>query len=98
MTMLSYPDPSLVPNEIKNVALKYAYTYIVMELLRLKHNEEGTKFRNGEITEVEWKTFLRDWYEPREETVISDLLELRKACRGYVAQYRDKIKLEDIPI
>lgn len=97
MTILTYPNPDLVANEIKNVALKYAYTYIVMELLRLRHNEEGAKFRNSEITKAEWDTFLRDWYEPREETVVSDLLELRQACKDYAVQYRDKINLEDIP-
>jgi len=98
MTQLSYPNPNLVPTKVKNTALKYAYTYIVQELLRLKHNEEGAKFRDGKITEQEWRDFLKNWLEPRDNVVISDLLELRQAIKEYVVQFKSKIDLEGIPI
>ncbi len=98
MTILTYPNPDSVPIVVKNVALKYAYTYIVQELLRFRHNEEGAKFRNGEITKAEWEKFLKNWYTPRSDTVTADLLELRQVCRGYVTQFRDNIDLEGIPI
>ena len=98
MTVLVYPDPNRVPNAVKNTMLKYGYTYIVQELLRLRHNEEGAKFTAGLITEAEWKAFLQDWWEPRSDTVIADLLELRQICKNYVAQFKNKIDLEAIPV
>uniref|UniRef100_A0A6M3KZB6 Uncharacterized protein n=1 Tax=viral metagenome TaxID=1070528 RepID=A0A6M3KZB6_9ZZZZ len=98
MTVLSYLNPDNVPNAVKNTALKYAYTYIVQELLRLKRNEVGADFRDGLITEQEWQSFLRNWYEPRSNVVINDLLELRQICKDYVIQFKDKINLEGIPI
>ena len=98
MTVLNYPNPDKVPTEVKNAALKYAFCYIVQELLRLKHNEMGAKFRNGEITKQEWNDFLTNWHNPRERVVITDLLELRELCKGYAAQFKDKINLEDIPV
>ena len=98
MLKLSYPNPNNVPKAVKNVALKYAFTYAVQEALRLRHNDEGAKFRNGEITEVEWKAFLNGWYEPRSRTVTTDLLELRQVCKDYSVQFADAIDLEGIPI
>ena len=96
MTTLTYPNPDNVPDDIKNTALKYAYTYIVQELLRLRHNEEGAKFRDGDITEAEWQTFLTDWFSPRRQIITDDLLELRQTIKDYVIQFKDKISLEDI--
>ena len=98
MTTLTYPNPNNVPVAVTNTALKYAYTYVVQELLRLRHNEEGAKFRDGDITEAEWQDFLRNWYEPRSNTVITDLAELRQVCKDYSVQFADAIDLEDIPI
>ena len=98
MTKFAYPNPRAVPVGVKNTALKYAYIYVVQELLRLRHNEEGAKFRSGEITEAEWRDFLLNWYEPRSNTVVADLLELRQICKDYAVQFRDNIDLEAIPI
>jgi len=97
MTLLSYPNPNNVPNAVKNTALKYAYTYIVKELLRLRHNQEGAKFRAGQITKEEWETFVKDWYDPRDDTVTTDLLELRHIIRDFIIEFGDSINLEDIP-
>jgi len=94
--MIEYPNPDIVPTKVKNTALKYAYTYIVQELLRLRHNEEGAKFRNGDITEAEWQTFLTDWFSPRRQIITDDLVELRQTIKDYVIQFKDKISLEDI--
>ena len=98
MTVLTYPNLDNIPNAVKNTALKYAYTYIIQELLRLRHNEEGVKLKSGLITQAEWQDFLSNWYEPRSQIVIADLLELRQACKDYGIQLRDKIDLEAIPI
>ena len=97
MTKLTYPNPNNVPTAVKNTALRYAYTYAVQEALRLKHNEEGKRFRDGLITQTEWDDFRRNWYEPRSNTVIADLLELRQICKDYVIRFKENIDLEDIP-
>ena len=96
MAALNYPDPANVPTAVKNTALRYAYTYAVQEALRLRHNEEGQKFRDGEITGVEWQAFKTDWWEPRMQIVSQDLLELRAACAAFAAQFAGDIDLEGI--
>lgn len=126
MTVLSYPNPNNVPSEIKNAALKYAYTYILQELLRLKHNEVGAPYGlqadplyaelqqlrqslgdkeqiaslQKEINTImaPFRVWEKEWFNPRSETIINDLTELRSVIKGYVEQYRDKINLEDIPV
>ena len=98
MTVLTYPNPDYVPTEVKNTAMKYTYTYILKELLRLKHNVEGVRFNLGEITEAEFRDFQDNWYDPRSKTVTDDLLELREAIKQYVVQFKDNINLEDIPV
>ncbi len=98
MTLLTYPNPAMVPDAVKTLALKYAYTYIVQELLRLRHNNMGAKYRAGAITKAQWTDFIKNWYDPRSHTVVSDLMELRQACQNYQSQFASSIDLETIPI
>lgn len=48
----------------------------ILERLRLRHNAMGDDFRNGVITEAEWKTFLQVW-EPRFQRVCNILNVIR---------------------
>ena len=91
MTVLAYPNFNDVPDEIKITALKYAYTYIVQELLRLEHNKATATLTGNTL-----RDFIDNWLEPRNRIVTADLLELRQLIKEYVIQFKDKIDLEAI--
>lgn len=52
----------------KTPAQRVRILYRILERLRGRHNEMGDSFRNGTITEAEWKAFLAVW-EPRFQRV-----------------------------
>ena len=93
MTKLSYPI--IMPVGLQELAQKYAYTYIVQELLRLRHNEEGAKFREGKISKEEWEDFSNNWFKPRSDAVSEDILELRGAIKAACFQF--SVDLEAVP-
>ncbi len=39
------------------------YLYRAEELLRLEHNDMGTKYREGKITGAAWDAFRNEWDE-----------------------------------
>lgn len=45
--MINYPNPDNVPIDVRNTILKYGYTYIVQEALRLLHNQIGKWYKEG---------------------------------------------------
>lgn len=53
MTLLNYPNPNNVPNNIKNQILKYGYTYVIQEAMRLLHNQIG-KWHKGGLTQTQY--------------------------------------------
>lgn len=87
--------PSQLPANLQELAQNYAYVYIVQELLRLRHNEEGAKFREGKISKEQWEDFKSDWFELRSDAVSEDILELRGAIKGACSQFN--VDLEAIP-
>lgn len=46
-------------------ASRLSFTYRTLELLRLRFNQEGTRFRNGDITRAEFDAWQNSWYRPR---------------------------------
>jgi hypothetical protein len=64
----------------KTPAKKVRILYRIIERLRLRHNEVGDNFRNGVITEAQWKAFLAIW-EPRYQRV-AHILNVIKENQG----------------
>lgn len=74
-------------------AKKLEYLYRLQEKLRLVHNEYGEKYRNEEITEEEFRTFQRTWFEPRSLLLCSSINE----CKSTVATDTSVVcSIEDI--
>jgi len=65
-------------------AQKVRILYRIIERLRLRHNEVGAQFRNGEITEAEWKAFLEVW-EKRHQRVYH-ILNVIKENKGLFSE------------
>ncbi len=61
---------------------KLEYAYIAQETLRLEHNEMGAKYRNEEITEQEWNTYLKDIFKIRSEWIGGEIGIIRNEL-GY---------------
>jgi hypothetical protein len=70
--------PAAADNNYK----KYYVCYRLMKKLLNVHNTYGEKFKNEEITEEQWKLFLSEWYDPRENLVVSEILRLRKLAKN----------------
>ena len=47
------------------------------ELLRLRHNVMGKKFRKGQITKAEWKEFLTNKFEPLSQKICEGITDNR---------------------
>jgi len=95
MTQLTYPKPNEYSNNLKENAQKLAYTEIVYEHLRLEHNKQNDRFRNGEITQQELGDWKDDWFEPRHRQVLDDKLELKAVARSHLNEFI--LDLEGLP-
>lgn len=51
--------------------------YRILERLRLRHNEVGLQFKNGDINEAQWKAFLATW-EARHKRVYEVLNTIKE--------------------
>lgn len=64
-------------------AEKLEFLYEVQERLRTVHNNRGTKFRNGEITENEFRTFQKK------------INEVNQRVSEKIASIRERVYVED---
>lgn len=71
--------PAAVDNNFK----KYYVCYRLQQKLQDVHNTWGAKYRNGEITEAEWNQFKDEWYNPRSELVIAEILRIRQLAKDH---------------
>lgn len=56
---------------------KMRWLHRAIELLRLQHNNKGTDFRNGVITEQEWKSYVT-LFEQRNAKLLRAMNLVRK--------------------
>lgn len=57
------------PVEVKTDQDKLEFTLRAKEILRLEHNVMGDKFRNGEISELEWKAYWDNDFFPKNQII-----------------------------
>lgn len=73
--MISFPMDCDTP------ALKTEYLYRAQELLRLYHNDEGKKFRDGVISDTEWHDFKTKVFDPLNDKISDAILEQRELLK-----------------
>lgn len=83
---IKYPGDCLTPSE------KTEFCYRAQELLRLEHNIMGKKYKEGEITEIEWKEFLEDKFEPLSQKICEGININRELLKNSTKYFID---LED---
>lgn len=57
---------------------KMLFLHRVLELLRRRHNAWGEDFRNGVITEAQFRNFQENFFEPRNKLVHRVLAVIRE--------------------
>jgi len=62
---------------------KYYFCYRIQQKIQNIHNNWGQKVRDGEITQQEWEQFLNEWFEPRSQLVVSEILSLRQVAKNH---------------
>jgi len=72
--LIEYPSTCVTSSE------RTAYLYRLFELLRLRHNEQGAKYRAGKLSKQKWDEFLR-WFNPRHDLFVTDVLKARKQLK-----------------
>jgi len=77
--VLTLHYPAAANNNFK----KYYVCYRMQQKLQEIHNTWGAKYNNGEITLAEWNQFKNEWYEPRDNLVIAEILRIRKLAKNY---------------
>ena len=68
------------------------YLYRFQELLRLYHNKKGQEFRDGKITEKEFKEFQSNWFDPRNNLLCAEI----NKCKQHFKQVSVDIDINGI--
>jgi len=61
----------------KTIDEELRFLYRVNEILRLEHNAEGTKFRDGVITEAQWDVY-KQGFRARQKRILGRASAIRK--------------------
>ena len=69
------------PINIKSNEEKYIYLYRLQELLKLEHNAKGKEFRESKITEIQWKAYKKNKFDPKSLLISME-----------IGKYREKLK------
>ena len=70
------------PEAVDNNFKKYYVCYRLQEKLKLIHNNWAAKARSGEITMEEWRQFLAEWFDPRQNLVVDEILRIRQLAKN----------------
>ena len=73
---------------------KLVFCLIAQEKLRLEHNAKGKDFREGKITETEWKSYLKNTFDVTSDLIVKDLLKYRIVVRESTKYIVDLTDLE----
>lgn len=61
---------------------KLEFAYAAQEKLRAEHNSKGADFRNGVITEDEFRGYLRDRFKQKKDLICSEILRLKSQIKS----------------
>ncbi len=67
-----------IPNILITNQDKLKFLYRAMELLRLEHNERGKMFREGKISEKEFRDYQNGEFNQKTEKIFAELNPLKE--------------------
>ena len=68
-----------IPTTITTDQDKLKYLYRTVELLRLEHNERGKDFRDGKMSEKDFRDYQKYDFEPRNQIVFFEINNILEA-------------------
>lgn len=60
---------------------RYAQLYRLQELLRIEHNKEGAKYKQGLITKQQWETYLSTDFEEKQQLISGEICKIRQKIK-----------------
>lgn len=66
----------------KTTEEKLHILYRIVELLRLQHNVQGERFRNGEITQQQWDSYVQSHHDRYQKVMF--VINTIKENNGYL--------------
>ena len=63
----------LYPVDCITEASRLSFCFRLDELLRIEHNAMGAKLRQGLITDIEWKTYLKNTFELKSKAIYAGI-------------------------
>ncbi len=73
---LTFPGDCTTPTD------RTEYSYRAQELLRLDHNAKGQDYKDAKISESEWNTYKTDIFEPKQATIVEEILKQRALLKA----------------
>ncbi len=70
------------PGDCTTPADRTEYCYRAQELLRLDRNAKSEDFKEEKISESEWRTYLTNIFEPKQETIVTEILKQRALLKA----------------
>jgi hypothetical protein len=81
------------PFNVNSNADRYVYLYRLQELLRFKHNAEGKKYSDGDITLSQWNEYKSLDFDPKSLLISNEICKYRELLKSDV---KSSAKLSDI--
>lgn len=78
-----------IPTQLTTYQDKLKYLFRTKELLRLEHNARGKNFRDGKITEAEFRDYQLADFEPRLKNVLQEINKIKEVEGMFVGNGAD---------
>lgn len=93
---INYPEADQLTAPIVRYCLRYAFSQLYYEALRRKYNQKSQQAAQEVITPEEWRTWFKDWFEPRQAAVIEEQANLKTIVRNNLELVQELIDLDGI--
>ena len=71
------------PQDADDDFKKYFACYKMQQMLQDEFNRFGKDFRDKKITMQAFEEFKKNWYQPRMDLVVKEVLRLRESAKIY---------------
>jgi hypothetical protein len=70
--------PIIIPKIISGNSDRIKYLYRMLELLRLEHNAKGKLFKEGKLSETEFRTYQQGEFRDKSDKIFAELNPLKE--------------------
>lgn len=84
-----------IPQIIQTNEDRVKYLYRVLELLRLEHNKKGQEFREGKITEKEFREYQKGEHREKTAKIFADLNPIKDKLGMFEMLKGNKLQVKE---